>query len=290
MSSTKSSYYLPAPSFWPLLASLSVFTLLVGGINWLHDYWIGPWLFFIGASFLAYVLFGWFSCVIRENQRGLYSIKEDRSFRWGMVWFIFTEICFFGTFFGALFHARVLAVPELGGAAHSLSHYLLWPDFKAVWPLLKNPDVSKYPAASQVMGAWGLPAINTLLLLTSGVTLTVAHWALKVNRRKVLAVFMALTVILGVSFLICQGMEYTEAYREYHLGLHTGIYGSTFFMLTGFHGLHVTIGSIMLLVILVRCLKGHFDAEHHFAFEAVAWYWHFVDVVWLFLFIFVYWL
>ena len=137
-------------------------------------------------------------------------------------------------------------------------------------------------------GAWGIPAVNTLLLLSSGVTVTFAHWALKKGHRAALVLWLLATVVLGFTFLGLQISEYGHAYHELNLTLGSGIYGSTFFMLTGFHGFHVTIGAIMLTVIMLRSLKGHFTPDHHFAFEGVAWYWHFVDVVWLGLFIFVY--
>jgi cytochrome c oxidase subunit 3 len=214
----------------------------------------------------------------------------DKSFRWGMAWFIFSEVMFFAAFFGALFYARNFAVPWLGGEGDRGSSHLLWPSFKAVWPLLNTPDPQLFPAPKEIIGTWGLPALNTLILLTSGVTITIAHWGLVKKKRTQLIIGLMLTIALGISFLFFQAHEYHEAYKDYNLTLASGIYGSTFFMLTGFHGAHVTIGTIMLIVILLRCLKGHFTPEHHFGFEAVAWYWHFVDVVWLFLFVFVYWL
>jgi cytochrome c oxidase subunit 3 len=140
------------------------------------------------------------------------------------------------------------------------------------------------------MHAWGIPAINTLLLLSSGVTVTWAHWGLLANKRQQLIIGLALTVALGLLFISLQAYEYAEAYGHMNLKMTSGVYGSTFYMLTGFHGFHVTLGATMLIVILVRAMKGHFTAERHFAFEAVAWYWHFVDVVWLGLFVVVYWL
>ena len=238
------------------------------------------------------MLFGWFRDVVDESMAGLYSKQVDHSFRWGMSWFIFSEVMFFVAFFGALFYARELSIPWLSGqGSHSvLTHYLLWPDFKAHWPLLVNPDPSKFLGPKYAMGPWGLPAINTTLLLTSGVTITWAHWALQKNHRTSLLWGLGLTVLLGVLFLACQIFEYHHAYEALGLTLDSGIYGTTFFMLTGFHGAHVTIGTLMLIVIWLRCKRGHFSPEKHFAFEAVAWYWHFVDVVWLFLFVFVYWL
>jgi len=284
------TYYVPKPSHWPLVGSIGLTTMLVGAASWLHDDWYGPYFFTIGLFILVFMMFGWFGQVIYENQKGFYDLQVDRSFRWAMCWFIFSEVCFFGAFFGALFFARLWSVPVLGGEVHPITHITLWPDFKATWPLLTNPNNQMFVGAEEGMAPWGLAAINTVILLTSGVTITWAHWALKLNKRRQLEISLALTIALGIVFLFLQAHEYYDAYTEMNLTLDAGIYGTTFFMLTGFHGLHVTIGTIMLIVILIRSLYGHFTPERHFAFEAVAWYWHFVDVVWLFLFIFVYWL
>lgn len=284
------TYYVPKPSHWPLVGSVGLTTMLVGAASWLHHDWYGPYLFTLGICIIIAMMFGWFGQVIYESEKGLYDLQVDRSFRWGMSWFIFSEVCFFGAFFGALFFTRFWSVPILGGDIHPITHITLWDDFKSTWPLLSNPDNQLFVGAEEAMGAWGLAAINTLILLTSGATITWAHWALKYNKRKQLIVGLAFTIALGALFLCLQAYEYHEAYTELNLTLDAGIYGTTFFMLTGFHGLHVTIGTIMLIVILIRCARGHFTPERHFAFEAVAWYWHFVDVVWLFLFIFVYWL
>lgn len=288
--SSHGEYYVPQPSHWPLVGSIALTTILAGAASWLHHDWYGPYLFTLGFFILIGMFLGWFGQVIYENQKGHYNQQVDRSFRWGMCWFIFSEICFFGGFFGALFMARYVIIPELGGELYPATHQALWPQFKAAWPLLVNPDNSEYIGANEGMGAWGLAAINTFILLTSGVTITWAHWALKLNKRTQLKLGLLCTIALGVLFLGLQMHEYTEAYTKMNLTLASGMYGTTFFMLTGFHGLHVTIGTIMLIIILLRCVYGHFTPERHFAFEAVAWYWHFVDVVWLFLFVFVYWL
>jgi cytochrome c oxidase subunit 3 len=235
------------------------------------------------------MLFGWFGTVIGESEKGMYNGQVDVSFRWGMTWFIFSEVMFFAAFFGALFYARHFSVPWLGGeGAKGVAHEFLWSNFQNTWPVKATPNTTLFTQIKEVIGPWGVPAINTLILLSSGVTITIAHWALKHNQRGKLNLFMALTILLGASFLFLQAHEYAHAYKELGLTLNSGIYGSTFFMLTGFHGLHVTLGTIMLIVILVRCMKGHFKPQHHFGFEGVAWYWHFVDVVWLGLFIFVY--
>jgi cytochrome c oxidase subunit 3 len=187
---------------------------------------------------------------------------------------------FFAAFFGALFYMRVISVPWLG----DLDHKLLWPEFNAAWPVA-GPGITE---RFETIPAFGLPAFNTLLLLTSGVTITLAHWALIANNRPAVVRWMVATIALGVVFLFVQGYEYTHAWRDLNLQLDMGAYGATFYMLTGFHGFHVTIGTIMLIVITVRCAKGHFTPTQHFGFEGVAWYWHFVDVVWLLLFIVVY--
>jgi cytochrome c oxidase subunit 3 len=243
---------------------------------------------YIGLAAVAYMFFGWFGTVIDESERGLYNSGVDRSFRMGMSWFIFSEVMFFAAFFGALYYARQLSVPWLGGeGSRFTTNVFLWPGFESSWP-------TNGPAAVggqfDTIPAFGLPAINTAILLLSGVTITIAHHALKAGNRGILKIFLALTFLLGFAFIGLQAEEYIHAYRDLNLTLGSGIYGSTFFMLTGFHGLHVTLGAIMLLVIWLRVLKGHFTPTHHFAFEGVAWYWHFVDVVWLGLFIFVYWL
>jgi cytochrome c oxidase subunit 3 len=282
-SAARGHYYVPQPMPWPIMGSVSIFLMALGGVfvmNGARAGWIG---FAAGLVLLVYMMTRWFGDVIAESEGGKYSHWEDVSFRWGMSFFIFSEVMFFGAFFGALFWARVYSVPELGDLEHRA---LLWPGFTGQWPT-SGPAITE---AFSVMGAWGLPAINTALLLTSGVTVTFAHWALLRNDRAKLLAWLGATVVLGAVFLGVQAYEYGHAYSELNLKLTTGIYGSTFFMLTGFHGFHVTIGAIMLTVIWFRCLKGHFKPDHHFAFEGVAWYWHFVDVVWLGLFIFVYWL
>jgi cytochrome c oxidase subunit 3 len=234
------------------------------------------------------MFYGWFGTVISENQAGMYNEGVDRSFRMGMMWFIFSEVMFFAAFFGALYYARHLSVPWLGGeGSRFLTNLFLWPEFESAWPTNGPAAIG---GAFETIPAFGLPAINTAILLASGVTITIAHHALKAGNRGVLKVFLAATFLLGFAFVILQAEEYMHAYQELNLTLGSGVYGSTFFMLTGFHGLHVTIGAIMLFVIWLRVMKGHFTPKQHFAFEGVAWYWHFVDVVWLGLFIFVYWL
>ncbi len=276
-------YAVPAPMPWPIMGSAALFLMAMGAVFVFNSHSAGWVSIAAGLLLLLYMMVRWFGDVIRESEGGKYGRWEDVSFRWGMSFFIFSEVMFFGAFFGALFWVRAMSVPDLAGIE---SNALIWPGFTAQWPSA-GP---LFEQAFSPMAAWGIPAINTLLLLSSGVTVTIAHWALKENRRGQLIGFLAATIALGVLFLCLQAYEYHHAYTELNLKLSTGAYGSTFFMLTGFHGFHVTCGAIMLSVILGRCIKGHFKPDHHFGFEGVAWYWHFVDVVWLGLFIFVYWL
>lgn len=281
-------YFLPQPSFWPICLCAAIILFFIGAANWLHDHWYGPYLLFLGLLCILLVMYAWFGKVIHEHRADRYNKQVDRSFRWGMFWFIFSEVLFFAGFFAALFYTRAISLAELGGAINPLTHLLLWPDFSAAWPVFHNPDNQQFLAASSVASIWKIPALNTLLLLSSGVTLTVAHWGLCLNKRAVLITGLIFTILLGASFLGCQASEYYAAYHQHGLTLNAGSYGSLFFLLTGFHGLHVTIGTTMLIIMLVRSLQGDFSPANHFAFNATVWYWHFVDVVWLGLFIFVY--
>ena len=286
-------YYIPSGSYWPFIGSLALFIMLASFASSLHGGGISSTITVAGLVLLIFMMFGWFGQVVDESEQGFYNNQVDKSFRWGMGWFIFSEVMFFSAFFGALFYARVLSVPWLGGdgdLAAIATQAVLWPDFSAVWPLINPPSAQGYSIPTGLVDAWHIPALNTLILLTSGVTITWAHWALRIGNRNQLITAMVVTILLGVIFLGFQAFEYGHAYGELSLKLTSGIYGSTFYMLTGFHGFHVMMGTLMLIVILMRCVRGHFTKEKHFAFEAVAWYWHFVDVVWLGLFIFVYWI
>ncbi|MGH8503014.1 MAG: cytochrome c oxidase subunit 3 [Gammaproteobacteria bacterium] len=290
MAHAQSQYYIPHGSHWPIFGSVGIATMMVGGATWLNGADHGRNVLIVGAVITLIMVFGWFGTVINESESGRYNDQVDRSFRWGMLWFIFSEVMFFAAFFGALFYARQYSLPWLGGEGQGVpTNFFLWPGFEAMWPQTANGP-GRIGGEFESMAAWGVPALNTLILLSSGVTVTWAHWGLKAGKRAQLILGLFATVALGVTFIALQAYEYGHAYHELNLTLESGIYGSTFFMLTGFHGMHVTIGAIMLIVILLRSIWGHFTADNHFAFEAVAWYWHFVDVVWLGLFIFVYWL
>jgi cytochrome c oxidase subunit III len=281
-------YYVPHGTNWPIIGSVALFVLFLGVSVLLNGASVGQWLMLAGFLGLFFMMFRWFGQVIGESEDGFYNLQVDRSFRIGMGWFIFSEVMFFAVFFGALFYARNLSLPWLGGeGSDPWTNLMIWKGFENEWP---SNGPGRVGGAFEAMAAWGIPAMNTAILLTSGVTLTIAHHGLRANKRGQLNFWLACTFILGFIFLGCQAYEYTEAFTEFNLTLKSGIYGSTFFMLTGFHGLHVTIGAIMLTVIWLRSLRGHFTPDRHFAFEGVAWYWHFVDVVWLGLFIFVYWL
>lgn len=281
-------YFVPAPSPWPPLTALGLAIALGGFAIALHE---GPWWpMSLGALVLIFAIVRWFAAVIGETQAGVYADREDRSFRIGMAWFIFSEVLFFAGFFGALFYLREFAVPWLGGFGDKGAAHLLWPNFVSQWPLLEMPNSTDFQVPKAAMGPTGIPAFNTAILLLSGLTVTLALWALKRDDRRWLTLWLAATIALGAAFIGLQAHEYSYAYEELGLTLRSGVYGSTFFMLTGFHGLHVTLGLIMLATIFGRVLKGHFTPRSHFGFEAVSLYWHFVDVVWLGLYLFVYWL
>ncbi len=287
MSAGEGHYYVPDSSPWPIITMVALLSLFVGLALMINDVaagWLGIGL---GAVLLAYIFYGWFRDVVIENLSDKYNEQVDRSFRYGMLWFIASELFFFITFFGALYYIRNISVEWLGGTGYlAATHEYLHNQFTSQWP---TAGPGQMGGEFQAMGALGIPAINTLILLSSGVTITWAHWGLKLDNQKTLVRGLAATIGLGLVFVVLQAWEYHHAYKELNLTLESGVYGSTFYMLTGFHGLHVTIGSIMLISILVRSMRGHFTPHNHFAFEAVAWYWHFVDVVWLGLFVFVYW-
>ncbi|MDP2634228.1 MAG: cytochrome c oxidase subunit 3 [Pseudoalteromonas sp.] len=289
MNQNYEKYYVPDQSPWPIVGAVAMFLIAVGAaltvMQASEEGGNGHYILYGGIAILLYMLFSWFKNVIEESHQGLYSAQMDRSFRQGMSWFIFSEVMFFMAFFGALFYARMISVPWLGGAGNNaMTNEVLWPTFEAVWPLVTTPAGD----TTQAMGWLGLPLINTVILLISSVTLHFAHVAMENNKRGPLKVFLGATILLGVVFLGLQVEEYIHAYQDLGLTLDSGVYGNTFFLLTGFHGMHVTLGTIILLVVFFRILKGHFSPKKHFAFQAAAWYWHFVDVVWLCLFVFVY--
>ena len=281
-------YFVPGPSRHPAMASLGMFFILLGASQWINGAEWGKWSLAFGMTMFLVVLYQWFKEAIHESETGQYGHKIDMSFRWSMSWFIFSEVMFFGAFFTALWWARSHSMPALG----SLENALLWPDFKAVWPSMAA-GVTGAPAGTvepfSTMTPFWLPTINTALLLSSGVTLTIAHHALIAGNRSRTIAFMWLTVMLGTTFLGVQGYEYFHAYNDLNLKMTSGVFGSTFYMLTGFHGFHVFIGMLMLLFITLRLQKGHFTPNRHFGFEGAAWYWHFVDVVWLGLYVLIYW-
>ena len=287
--STHEAYYVPAQSKWPIVGSIGLLTTLVGmGTLMTSSGNSGLIAMLVGLLILAWMFTGWFGNVIDESHKGLYSAQMDRSFRMGMGWFIFSEVMFFAAFFGALFYVRTFAGPWLAGDGDKGVSGMLWEGFEYTWPLMTNPDPKLFPGPEQVISPWQLPLINTIMLITSSITVTFAHHALRAGKRTALKNWMILTIALAVVFLFVQGYEYVHAYRDLGLTLDSGIYGATFFMLTGFHGVHVFMGTLILTVMLVRIYRGHFTPENHFGFEAASWYWHFVDVVWVGLFLFVY--
>jgi cytochrome c oxidase subunit III len=293
--STSHGYYIPHKATWPVLVTAGLFCMLAGFASYLNGSANGGKFMLLGFAIFIVMVAGWFTLQANESESGTYNTQVGISFRMGMMWFIFSEVMFFAVFFGTLWYTRNLSVPWLGGeGTGAATKELLWPSYEAAWPTNGPANLGgkivegKTNGEFEPMGAFGLPLLNTLLLLSSGVTCTWAHHGLLAKNRDQLIKGLIATVTLGFLFVLCQATEYHEAYTEMGLTLGTGIYGSTFFMLTGFHGFHVCVGAIILSVVLFRSWKGHFKPENHFAFEAAAWYWHFVDVVWLGLFIFVY--
>ena len=291
---TEQAYYIPHNSKLPILASLGIFLTMFGGGNMLNEAAagvsssFGELVFILGSLVLAGTLYIWFSIVIRENHQKLYSDQMNRSYVWGMAWFIISEVMFFAAFFGALFYIRIFVVDWIGGEGGRGPSDLLWPEYTPHWPMLETPNAALFPGAKAVISPWGLPFLNTVLLISSSFTVAFAHHGIKESNRKKLIGWLAVTIILGILFIGVQGYEYYHAYQALGLTLNSGIFGTTFFMLTGFHGAHVTLGTIMLIVMFGRALKGHFSSDDCFGFEAASWYWHFVDVVWIGLFVFVY--
>lgn len=305
----QSTYYVPEQSKYPLFASIGVATMLIGVATWLNDLRAGsaaasPAILIGGFLVVAVVLFFWFGTAIRENIQGMNSPQLKRSYRIGMQWFIFSEVMFFFTFFGGLFYVRELVGPWLSGeGVGEFTNKILWPGFEYSWPMMTTPQEAVGGVANQLIANNGvfagpkehmswpgfanafhwLPLWNTILLVSSSITCELAHHALKANKRAGFIAGLGVTLVLAFAFVYLQGVEYHHAYSEMGLTLESGIYGTTFFMLTGFHGFHVCLGAFMLLVMFLRALKGHFNKDDHFGFEASSWYWHFVDVVWLFL-------
>ena len=294
-------YYVPDQSKFPIFAAISLFLLVMGASSTINSL-DNPdsnavYILYLGFTVFGINLFFWFKTVIAEHIAGLNSAQLQQSFVFGMAWFIFSEVMFFGAFFGALFYVRNFSVPWLGGEGEKGLANMLWEGFEASWPVMSTPDAgSAFVLADKNMSwpGWNhalkwLPMWNTIVLLSSSVTVHFAHLALKNNNKKVFNKWLAVTVTLALTFVALQIAEYYEAYAHYGLTLNSGIYGSTFFMLTGFHGFHVMMGGIMLAVMLARSVfAGHFEDHDHFGFEAASWYWHFVDVVWVMLFLFVY--
>ncbi len=294
------TYYVPEQSKLPIFASVGLFLTVYGASGWINGG--SSTLFIVGLIALSAVLWAWFSIVIKENLMGLNDAQLKRSYVWAMGWFIFSEVMFFAAFFGALFYMRNISLPELGG--DNTTNQILWYGFEYIWPLMVTPDMAVNGAGASVIGpeinmsvttaesiwTW-LPFWNTTALLASSFTVHFAHTALKNDKKSGLWGFnfwLGVTVVLGIIFLFLQAEEYIHVF-ENNLTIDSGAYGTTFFMLTGFHGLHVTMGTFMLLVMLLRSIfKGHFSHKECFGFVAASWYWHFVDVVWVGLFIFVY--
>jgi len=260
MNNIRHPYHLIEPSPWPILASFSGLGLTMSGVMYFHNYPYGGYALIISFISLLTVTFNWFLDIIKEGSvQGCHTYTVQKGLRFGMILFIVSEIMFFLAFFWAFFHSSLAPTVEIG----------------AIWP----------PLGIEVLNPWDVPLLNTLILLLSGVTVTWTHHSIVAGERKQAIISLALTVSLGIIFTILQAVEYLEA----NFTISDSVYGSTFYMATGFHGFHVIVGTLFLTVCLLRLFYKHFTRQHHFGFEAAAWYWHFVDVVWLFLFITIYW-
>ena len=294
-------YYIPEKSSIPIIFAAATLFVGYGAANAVVGN--GTFMLFMGMVALVATMAFWWAVVIRESQAGLDTPALNSSYVYGMAWFIFSEVMFFFAFFGALFYIRSFAVPWLGGEGDKgIAGELLWPEFEAAWPRMITPEESVMGDQAVTVGpdenmylhsfdkifSW-LPLWNTIVLLSSSGTVHFAHMALKENNRKRFNFWLGITVALAFIFVILQAFEYYEAYAHLGLTISSGVYGTTFFMLTGFHGMHVLIGGIFLLTQLTRSTGfKHFTDKEHFGFEAASWYWHFVDVVWVCLFLFVY--
>jgi heme/copper-type cytochrome/quinol oxidase subunit 3 len=253
-------FHLVDPSPWPLLCSTMVFTMVSGGVMWFHGYSLGGWTLAFGGLGVLFNMYVWWRDIIREASfEGWHTNLVQLGMRYGMMLFICSEVMFFFAFFWAFFHSSLNPTPEIGG----------------VWP----------PKGIEVLSAWEVPFLNTIILLTSGLSCTWCHHAIVAGRRGEAITGMVITLILAVIFTGLQVFEYLNA----GFTISDSVFGSTFYMATGFHGFHVVIGTTFLGVCFLRLLDYHFTKQHHFGFEAAAWYWHFVDVVWLFLFVTIYW-
>nr|NP_943692.1 cytochrome c oxidase subunit 3 [Chara vulgaris]AAP92175.1 cytochrome c oxidase subunit 3 [Chara vulgaris]WAK98793.1 cytochrome c oxidase subunit 3 [Chara vulgaris] len=260
MSSQKHPYHLVDPSPWPIFGSLGALASTIGGVMYMHSYTGGTLCLSLGLGMILYTMFVWWRDVIRESTyEGYHTSVVQVGLRYGMILFIVSEVMFFVAFFWAFFHSSLAPTVEIG----------------AIWP----------PKGIDVLDPWGIPFLNTLILLSSGAAVTWAHHAILAGLKQQALYGILATILLALVFTAFQGMEYVEA----PFTISDGIYGSTFFLATGFHGFHVIVGTIFLIICCVRQYMGHFTRRHHFGFEAAAWYWHFVDVVWLFLFVSIYW-
>jgi cytochrome c oxidase subunit III len=278
--STVRTYYLPEPSPWPIFGAVALLAMAIGAAGWVNHASEGPYVVGGGVVLLAVMLIGWFGTVIREGNSRLFNGQVDTSFHLGMAWFIFTEAMVFATLFAALFYLRLYSVPDLA-SGESAS---LWPGFRATWPTA-GPQFS---GSFTRLAAWGVPAINTVVLLSSGAMVSLASSAIARGNLTRFKLQLALVIVLGVAFLCLQASEYHRAFTQLNLNFSTGVYGATFFILTGLHGVHVAIGAVFLAIVLARTFGGQITREHHFAFTAGSWYWHFVGVAWVVLFVLVY--
>jgi cytochrome c oxidase subunit 3 len=285
------TYYVPEHSSRPITTAIGLFFLGLGSILLTENPSAGIVLFIIGVLITGLTLIFWFRDVILENRRGLHDAQMDRTYRWGMFWYLISQAALVLTFFGAVFFARLIIIPGLGGHiddAFKVTHLLLWPDFTSHWPLANNPDPSSFEGPSEIMTIWGWPLVNLLLVVLNVLFVISAQKAVKKNLHRLVTKNMMAVTLLGATFLGLHIYSLYEAIFDYGISLDSGIYGSTFVMINVLIILNVFITLLVMIFLLPRCIKGEFGAKHHFAIDAIAWLWYFIAAMWFLSFLFLY--
>ncbi len=285
------SYYVPEYSWWPILAAVGLFLLGLGSIEYFGDGTLGPKLLISGVSILLLVMVCWLAAVMKESRKGLYDAQMHRTFRWGMAWFIFTDIMLFVGLLGALWYYRIFTFPQLAGTHHAfelLTHYVLWPDFRSDWPLLVNPDPSQFNGPEQGLAFGWKNIITTLVMLCSGLTLVLANIGFRTQRKALLNTGLIATFLLISMFFILKIDAIAMAIHQLGITLDSGIYGSIVMFLFVIYLIQVFVAIILLSVVVIRGLLGHFSLQNDFSIRAFSWFWFFMIIVWLAIFFSVY--
>ncbi len=286
------TYYVPEHSSRPIMTAIGLFFLGLGAIFLTEEPHVGLVLAGMGAVIIVITLFLWFRDVVIESRKGLHDDQMDRTYRWGMFWFLFAQFMLMGGFFGTLVYASTVVLPTLSGTsgvANHLTHLLLWPNFSSQWPPLQTPNPQEFIGPHHIVTAWGWPAINTLLMLISVITLAIAHHSMnKRGHNKLFNICLIITFIIGIIVAVVQFDSIISAASHYGITLGSGIYGSFFMMIHVLVFLNIFISLLILLFLIPRCWLGHFNQQRHFAIDAISWLWYFSGAMWLITFILVY--